>query len=422
MERATEKMELGAIPDLTWERQTMEVLSSLSYRSGELNHYLHDIACGVSKLIGIDWSVVTLCKGDVETVLASSVDMGNAPKVYSLHGELTGTVFKTGCCLIVEDARAHPEYGNAPEGYKSYLGIPLRTAQGEVIGTICSFHKQMRMFTSEEVKVVELFAERAATAIDNYYLYQQQLKFNEFLEAEVEKRTEELRSAQTKLVEQERLAAIGEFAATIVHEIRNPLTTLMMGLNYFKKLHTSGAAAERLALALDESGRLQRLLNEILLYAKPQVLQLIELDLNEFIAQILPLMQEMPEASDRQIQFIPLSSPVKILGDPDKLKQVLINIIRNACEAVSAGDLVRCSLLVNGDRVSININNPGEPIPPEILGKLTEPFYSTKSTGTGLGLAIVKRIVNTHDGEFHITSNLEMGTTVSVKLRLCYRL
>ena len=402
-----------------WQQEfpAMALLSTLNYRTGELSSYLHNIASGVSELLGVDWSVVTLCQEGFDTVLASSVDMGEGEHIYSLHGSLTGTVIQIGCSLAVEDAQENPEYGQPPEGYRSYLGIPLRTAQGEVIGTICSFHQQPRKFNKDEMQIVELFAERAATAIDHYHLYQQQCQFNQVLEAEVEKRTAELRTAQAKLVEQERLAAIGEFAAIIVHEIRNPLTTIMMGLKYFQKTILAEPAQERLALAHDDSSRLQRLLGEILLYAKPQVLQLCQLDINEFILELLLSIREMPEAINRKIEFTPLLPAVKILGDRDKLKQVFINIVRNACEAVFAGDIVRCEVdILPNNIVCIHVRNSGELIPPEILSKLTQPFFSTKSSGTGLGLAITKRIVNAHGGELLIKSEPRMGTTVSVHL------
>ena len=403
----------------TWqrERQIIARLSSLNYRTGELGSYLHNIACGVSELIGVDWTVVTFCQEGFETVLASSLEMGEGEHIYALHGLLTGTVIETGHSLAVEDAQKHPEYGQAPEGYCAYLGIPLRTGESEVIGTICSFNQQPRNFTKEDIQIVELFAERAATAIDNYHLYQQQCKFNHILEIEVEKRTAELQAAQAKLLEQERLAAIGEFAAIIVHEIRNPLTTMLMGLKYFRKTILTESAQERLALALSEASRLERLLSEILLYAKPQVLQLCELDVNEFIHELLVCICEMPEALERKIEFIPALPRVKILGDKDKLKQVFINIVRNACEAVSAGDIVKwevdCS---HTDKVCINVHNGGEVISSEVIAKLFQPFFSTKSYGTGLGLAISKRIVNAHSGELLISSELLTGTTVSVEL------
>ncbi len=402
------------------ERQIIARLSSLNYRTGEIGSYLHNIACGVSELIAVDWTVVTFCQEGFETVLASSLEMSeDTPRVYALHGRLIATVLQIGRTLAVEDAVANPEYGKPAPGYRAYLGIPLQTTEGQIFGTVCSFHRQAREFTKEEIQIVELFAERAATAIDHYHLYQQQCQFNHILETEVEKRTAELQAAQAKLLEQERLAAIGEFAAMIVHEIRNPLTTMIMGLKYFKKTVLTEAALERLSLALSEASRLENLLSEILLYAKPQVLQLCELDVNEFICELLMLMCEMPEALSRQIEFIPALPTVKILGDKDKLKQVFINIVRNACEAVSAGDAIKWEVDNSSpDKICINVCNGGEPIPSEVLSKLMQPFFSTKPSGTGLGLAISKRIINAHGGELSIESDTVIGTKVSVQLPL----
>lgn len=397
--------------------QAIELLLSLNYRTGEISNYLHNIACGVSQLLEVDLSVVTLCQEGFATVLASNIDLGGSEKSHSLHGTLASIVIETGQYLAVENANQHPDYKESLHGYLSYLGIPLRTAQGEVIGTICSFDQEPRKFTSEDIKIIKLFSERAATAIDHYHLYQQQCLFNQNLEAEVEKRTSELRTAQAQLVEQERLAAIGEFAAMIVHEIRNPLTTILMGLNYFQKTVSTVAAQKRLSLALDEAGRLERLLSEILLYAKPQILQLCELDINEFINNILLIFREMPEAQERQIRFLSSASSVKVLGDQDKLKQVFINILKNACEAVSPGSEIKLEVkILSINKVCVNVHNHGEPIPPEVLVNLTRPFFSTKPNGTGLGLAISKRIINAHNGELCIQSKVNQGTTVSVQL------
>ncbi|MDJ0619427.1 MAG: ATP-binding protein [Calothrix sp. MO_192.B10] len=403
-----------------WRQQKiLDVLFSLSYRTGELSGYLKEIACDVSKLIEIDVCVVTLCQQGFAKVLASSIDLNEEDNsTHSLHGQLTGTVVNTGQNLIVENTKYCTEYGQAPEGINAYLGIPLCTYQGEVIGTICSFHKKPRKFSAQEIDIVELFAERAATAIDNYHLYQQQRQFNQTLEAEVARRTEELRVAQAKLVEQERLAAIGEFAASIIHEIRNPFSTIKLGLNYFNKLDLSPQAQKRLLLALEEAKRLERLLQEILVYAKPQTLKLSRLNINDCIHQILEVLRNMPEAIDKNIEFNPGNTDPTIEGEEDKIKQVLINIVQNACEAVSSGDIVKLQVNTNLNlqEIYIQVINGGKPIPPDILPLLTQPFFSTKSSGTGLGLAITKRIVEAHNGEFLIESNGESGTLVTVKL------
>ncbi|EKQ66993.1 histidine kinase with GAF domain [Leptolyngbyaceae cyanobacterium JSC-12] len=399
------------------DRCALELLTAPSYRSGDLSQYLHEIACGVSCLLGSDWSIVTICQGELGQVVANSLGLGEGDHSFAVHGTLASEVTETGRSLVIEDIRQEIQRCNLSEDYLSYLGVPLRTVHGEIRGTICSFFRQPRQFTEAEIRSVELFAERAATAIDNYHLYHRQQKFNEILEQEVANRTEELRVAQTRLVEQERLAAIGEFATTIVHEVRNPLTTIVMGLKYARKQLETASDADRLFLSLSEAERLQHLLNEILLYAKPQLLQLFNINIGYFLQQLLEQIREMPEATQREIQFTTTTTDVELLGDRDKLKQVFINLFRNACEAIAEGDTIQCELthLVSQNQVCVTIQNRGEPIPAEILPRLTEPFYSTKPSGTGLGLAIVKRIVLAHNGELSIQSSAQFGTVVQVR-------
>ncbi|MCY7272983.1 MAG: GAF domain-containing protein [Phormidesmis sp. CAN_BIN44] len=395
------------------EQRILESLSTLSYRTGDLKSYLREITLSVSHLLQIDWSTVTLCQNGFEQVLASSLEFEGMDQLFSLHGSVTKTVVMTGQTLTVEDVRQSSDVGEVPDGYLCYLGVPLRTAQGETIGTICSFHRSPRQFNNAEIRTAELFAERAATAIDNYHLYQVQIQFNERLETEVAQRTAELKAAQIKLMEQERLAAIGEFAAMIVHEIRNPLTTITMGLKYSQKQLQHELAQERLALSMGEANRLDRLLHELLAYAKPQTLQLEELELNRWLQTFIG---ELSEAQGQQVNFTCISDAVKILGDRDKLKQVVINLVRNACEASPITEAVECRIeILDSSHVCIQVWNQGEVIPPEILSKLGQPFFSTKSEGTGLGLAIVNRIVKAHSGQFLIQSN-DSGTCVSVQL------
>jgi len=216
----------------------------------------------------------------------------------------------------------------------------------------------------------------------------------------------------------ERLAEIGELAAMIVHEVRNPLTTVMMGLKSFESLDLSERSRTRLDLATAEAERLQRLLNEILQYARCQKLQSTELEINRLIEELLESLRAMPVAAGRQILFRAIQ-PVRVLGDRDKLIQVFINLISNACEAISVGETVTWSLETCHVRrcLCVRIHNGGEPIPPDVLIHLTMPFFTTKSSGNGLGLAIVKRIVEAHMGELEIASSPEIGgTCVTVSL------
>ena len=395
----------------------LEYLTSLRYRDVNLESYLNDIARGVSTLMSVDWSVVTLNMGELSKVLASNIDIGDAlNQTYPLHGQVSQTVVSTGSTLTVTDSDLETNYGATPEGYRAYLGVPLRSPTGNILGTVCCFHQNPRDFSAEEVQCAEIFAERATTAIDNYQLYQKQLKFNETLEAEVAKRTEELRAAQAQLIEKERLAAIGEFTAMIVHELRNPLTTIGMGLTALQSSDLSERDRHRLSLASEEEQRLKKLLNEILQYAKPQLLETTVVDLKELVKEIIGTLSEQPDLCDRQIALSCDADSLQVNGDRDKLKQVLINLVSNACEAVDKGETISIKLSSPDHSVCAEVHNGGAPIPADVLPRLTQPFFSTKSSGNGLGLAIVKRIVEAHQGTLLFRSAAESGTTATVQL------
>ncbi len=397
----------------------LDALTTLSYHSHDISSYLQEVIGGVSRLLDSDWSIVTICEGAKGQVVASSLDLKDTETEFSAHASVSEVVIQSGQPFWIEDVKYRPEEAHRMAGYVCYLGVPVQTLSGEVIGTICSFSARPRAYDSETIATVTLFAGRAAMAIDNYRLYQRQQQFNDLLEREVNKRTTELRLAQVTLIEHERLAAIGELASMIVHEIRNPLTTVQMGLDYFAKLDLPEPAKARLALAREEAKRLTKLLQEISSYSKPQVLRLVEIDVDDFIQTLLASLRTMPEAQNRFIEYVPSSLPAAILGDSDKLKQVFINLIRNACEAVEPGETIywtACDGPVQ--QVTISVRNGGLPIPIEVLPQLTQPFYSTKSEGTGLGLAIVKRIVEAHNGKLFIESSESDGTLFSVQLPL----
>lgn len=226
----------------------------------------------------------------------------------------------------------------------------------------------------------------------------------------------ERKTAETAMA---RLAEIGELAAMIVHEVRSPLTTVLMGLNAFEQLDLSERDQIRLNLALEESQRLQKLLNEILLYARQDALERQTLDLNRLIQTLADHLLTVPVTHQKSLVVNLLDYPVYIRGDGDKLKQVFINLISNACEAIAPGHQVIWQLHhPSPDRVTVTVHNGGEPIPSDILPKLTQPFFTTKKTGNGLGLAITHRIVEAHGGYLTITSSAGAGTLVTVDLPL----
>jgi signal transduction histidine kinase len=272
---------------------------------------------------------------------------------------------------------------------QSYAGIPLLNSTGKLLGHLAVLD-DMQMESSEQNQaILEIFAARAGAEMERL---------------QIEKTVA-------------RLAEIGELSATIVHEVRNPLTTIMMGLNAFKKLQLTDRFQEYLTLSIDEADRLERLLSQILLYSRPQTLDRSPVELNSFITETLNTLQTIPIAIGKNLNFCAGISPMNILADRDKLKQVLINLITNSCEAVNIGDAITIHIEESDNyRVCIHIHNGGTPIPPDLLPEITKPFFTTKSSGTGLGLAIVKQIVEAHNGELSIESSSEIGSIIKVHL------
>lgn len=218
---------------------------------------------------------------------------------------------------------------------------------------------------------------------------------------------------------QARLAEIGELAAMIVHEVRNPFTTVYMALSTFKTMELPPRGQMRLELALEESERLKRLLNEILAYSKEQRIAGDEIDFKALSRELARSLQESPAAENRKIQLNECVEALTVRGDRDKLKQVLINLVTNACEAIDQAESVTWTLTTTPQQqIEIKVHNGGDPIPPDVLPKLTKPFVSTKANGNGLGLAITKRIIEAHSGSLKIESTPENGTTVTVLLPL----
>jgi signal transduction histidine kinase/DNA-binding NarL/FixJ family response regulator len=279
---------------------------------------------------------------------------------------------------------------------ESYAGIPLLSSGGDLLGHLAVLDDKVFGDEPRHTAILEIFAARAAAEIERQQVAEALLQASKALE---------------------QLAEIGELASMIVHEIRNPLTTLLLGLNAFKRLELPERYQTYRSLALDEGERLQRLLNQILLYAKPQNLTQSEVELNRFVDKMLSTLREMPAAAGKHLSFTAAPLQIKVLVDPDKLKQVVINLVANAFEAEEESGEITISLQTEeAHRVCLQVHNGGAPIPADVLPKLTKPFVTTKSSGTGLGLAIVKRIVEAHGGELSIESSAAAGTTITVKL------
>ncbi|HHH39863.1 MAG TPA: HAMP domain-containing protein [Sedimenticola sp.] len=223
-----------------------------------------------------------------------------------------------------------------------------------------------------------------------------------------------------KLAEHTRLAAIGSFASGIAHEIRSPLSTIGMALEYLQRSGLEPAAVRRLDLAMEETTRITRLLEEILLYAKPLKLELQRFDFIPFLQQFLVDHRAVTDARRQRTEVACETDTGQIMGDRNRLKQVLLNLLNNAAENAPEASVITWRVWTDtrARMLCFSAGNRGEPIPADTLPRLFDPFFTTRAEGTGLGLGIVRRIVEAHGGEIRITSDATQGTRVTVQLPL----
>jgi two-component system sensor histidine kinase HydH len=212
---------------------------------------------------------------------------------------------------------------------------------------------------------------------------------------------------------------VGEFAASLAHEIRNPLTAIRVDLQHLTR-HAKPDVAEREALdrALRQVDRLDRAVSSALELARGGAVHLTPTPLDPVIRD--DIAAAGPEAAQRQtrVSHTPgTGSGVSVLADAGALHQLFLNLLLNAIQAVDNGGTVQVESAREDDRVVVSITDDGRGIPADQQARIFDPFYTTKSGGTGLGLAVARRIVISLGGEITIRSGESRGTTATVVLR-----
>jgi two-component system NtrC family sensor kinase len=249
--------------------------------------------------------------------------------------------------------------------------------------------------------------------------HQELREWAETLERKVEQRTTELRAMQAHLVQSEKLAGVGKLAAGVAHEINNPLTCVLTNTSLIlSDLPPDDPRREDLQTVVDETLRCRRIVKGLLDFARQTKPQKQKLDINKVAEDVITLVRNQASFQNITIRADLNSSIPKVLADADQMRQVVLNIILNAADAMPQGGEIRVSSLLNPitSQVMLRISDTGPGIPVEIQDKLFEPFFTTKTTGTGLGLAIAYGIMERHRGALSIESSLGQGTTIVVIL------
>ena len=227
----------------------------------------------------------------------------------------------------------------------------------------------------------------------------------------------ELKQSREFIKQSEKLTVVGELAAGIAHEIRNPLTSLrgftqLFGLN-------EGSNNEYIPIMLEEIDRINTIVSELLLLAKPNEVEFTQIELEKLLETIMILMSSQANLHGVEIDLrvdARLKNRCYIFGLENKVKQVFINIVKNAIEAMPDGGILTIKIGQKNDHLSIQFIDQGCGIPREYLEKIGNPFFTTKDTGTGLGIMVCQNIIENHQGLFEIESEVGIGTAVKISL------
>lgn len=224
----------------------------------------------------------------------------------------------------------------------------------------------------------------------------------------------EKKNTEEVLRKTEKLAMVGELAAGIAHEIRNPLTTIR---GFVQLLNERGVEGQYVNTILDEIDRINFIVSEFMVFAKPHQIYFSECNLNYILSSVIKFLE--PEAILKNINIdshFP-NEEIVILGEKNQLKQVFLNLIKNSIEAMPYGGKINISIEMTPQTISITLKDDGVGMNPDQVKKLGEPFFSTKQNGNGLGLMVSYKIIQNHKGTIEVTSQLKKGTTFLITFK-----
>lgn len=231
-----------------------------------------------------------------------------------------------------------------------------------------------------------------------------------------------LAKSRQHLVQAERMVMVGEMAAGVAHTIRNPFTSIKMRMfSLSRSLDLTDVQNEDLQVIADEIGRIDKIVQNFLEFARPPKLRLTRCSIRNVISSVITLLEYRLKEYNVELVYQADPGLPEIMADSDRIKEALVNLVSNACEAMETGGKIvisetRTNEPGTGDVAVLSIADNGPGIPDAIVHKITNPFFTTKEDGSGLGLSIVARIVREHEGVFSVSSDRDQGAEFIIKL------
>ncbi|NOZ23450.1 MAG: GAF domain-containing protein [Planctomycetes bacterium] len=317
--------------------------------------------------------------------------------------------------IFVADAEKDPrtnEQIRSALNLQQFVCVPL-IARGEAIGAILADNLYSgKPITDQQISMLNMFAARAGLTIDNAEAYQR-----------LEDNYHQLAETRDRLVRSERLAAIGNMAAHVAHEIRNPLVTIGgFARSITRQATNHSPIAQAAEIIAEEVSRLERILANVLNFTKPAEPKKERTNLNQLINEVCEFVQ--PQFAQAQVELHrDLTEGIPdVMVDPGQIRQVLLNLLRNGLDSLrtQAGGRITIATRLQEDYLKIEVRDTGEGMSPEVLENMFNPFFTKKPDGTGLGLAVTRKVVEDHGGDIFVESTVGEGTTFNLMLPLTH--
>ncbi|MDD2921306.1 MAG: GAF domain-containing protein [Anaerolineales bacterium] len=340
---------------------------------------------------------------------------------------VTGKVAQTGESVLVNDARQDKLY-KPIKGWEARSEICVALKDGEnILGIIDVESREANAFAHNDLIAMESLAgilSSVTSSANQYQKLQETISQLRAAEIELNARMEAQRSAENRLIQAAKLAAVGEMAAGIAHELNNPLTTVI-GFSelIFDDLEQDSPHREELEMVLRESRRASGVVRRLLDFSRQGEHTRARADLNEVVDDVIALTSHLIKTNGVNLSLELADTLPWVSIDTNQMKQVLLNLIHNALQAMpGGGDLLVSTRLAKSDDardwIVISVKDSGAGIKPEDQARVFEPFFTTKgnSGGTGLGLSVTYGIVTDHGGTIEISSEPNKGSIFSVWL------